>query len=847
MTAHDDEFDDFLARVDDVEKTLAGLKSGEIDPYSLDPKIDQVTKEQSELEARRARKKAEAEAKAREAAEERRRKEEYREAHKEELEQLKQDYYLRKAKRERWEQFRAQNKSRAFTDYYRGWDLFEEDPDEELFRGDTPAAVQDQAAFDAMAKDVEERTQRRREQKAACDKEREAGNLAFKAGQYTEALAAYSRAAEHFKGDKAVYANRSLAHLKLRNALSALEDASRAIEIAKFLDEDHDRRPPPKGLVKAYVRRALACGELGRWEEGLKDLDEAAGMAAEGEQPEIRRHAKTLRDDWAAARAEEEQLAAATPPDAAAGDGDDDSTAPAASGPQRVRDLVDELRAAAAAPAAAPSADDGRGAALRQLGATMGAPACRVVLRQAGGLALLVELLPSDAPPVAAILLDACVDRRNQLELHRCGGVSFALRALRRLTPAAPAAGDGEAAESSDDVAAASAVPAAAAAELAPLLHLLARCCAHEKVLEAARPLAASEGAADRLVRLLGSEGAPAPLHAAAAAAVAALAQGGAKGKAPFVAHAPQLCASLVRLIGGGTGDRVVEQAVTAVGNLSTHGGFRKELVLKQAALPALIAVLSAKLGPAARAVAVPNALAALHNLALLPEAAEALATEKVAEVLLAHLAVAQAAAGGGGSAVVARRAMAVLAKAAARNAAVVSLILKRNAVRPVADTLVRVAADAAPAAAPAAPAAAPAAPETSEEVAEAEEGQDLLGACVRVLASCAADEAGARAVCDAGALPVLCTLLGRAGDSGLQGNAALCIGECAREPRCLAVLAVQHVVPPLLAIAHEQGGGAQKNAAIALGRLAKNPHCLQAIRDNHGIEILGRFLPKMK
>ena len=34
MTAHDDEFDDFLARVDDVEKTLAGLKSGEIDPYS---------------------------------------------------------------------------------------------------------------------------------------------------------------------------------------------------------------------------------------------------------------------------------------------------------------------------------------------------------------------------------------------------------------------------------------------------------------------------------------------------------------------------------------------------------------------------------------------------------------------------------------------------------------------------------------------------------------------------------------------------------------------------------------------------------------------------------------------
>ena len=53
-------------------------------------------------------------------------------------------------------------------------------------------------------------------------------------------------------------------------------------------------------------------------------------------------------------------------------------------------------------------------------------------------------------------------------------------------------------------------------------------------------------------------------------------------------------------------------------------------------------------------------------------------------------------------------------------------------------------------------------------------------------------------------------------------------------------------MVPPLLAIAHEQGGGAQKNAAIALGRLAKNPHCLQAIRDNNGIEILARSMSKM-
>ena len=56
-------------------------------------------------------------------------------------------------------------------------------------------------------------------------------------------------------------------------------------------------------------------------------------------------------------------------------------------------------------------------------------------------------------------------------------------------------------------------------------------------------------------------------------------------------------------------------------------------------------------------------------------------------------------------------------------------------------------------------------------------------------------------------------------------------------------VLAVQPLVPPLLAIAHNGKGGPQKNAAIALGRLAKNPRLLMAIKDNHGIEILARAM----
>merc|ERR1719446_380188 len=275
MVVIDDEYDEFLSRVEDVSKTIEDLKSGKLDPKELDRKEEQAAKEAAEAKARRESKQREAEEKVRQRQEEARKHQELRDANRDKIEELKEQYYMRKARRERWEAFRASQKepggggSKGFTDYYRGWDLFEEDPDDELFDGDNPAAVQDQSAFDAMAKDIKERTARRKAEKAAAEKEKERGNVAFKGGQFGEALSAYSCAIEHHKGDKAVFANRALAHLKLRNFLSAIEDCGRAIEIATFLDEDSERRPCPPPLLKAHVRRASAYAELGRWAEAL--------------------------------------------------------------------------------------------------------------------------------------------------------------------------------------------------------------------------------------------------------------------------------------------------------------------------------------------------------------------------------------------------------------------------------------------------------------------------------------------------------------------------------------------------------------------------------------------------
>ena len=269
--ADDDEFDDFMSRVNDVSSQIDLLKDGKYDFSAADKEQEKIEAKTKAAAARKQKKQDDAEAAVRKRTEELRKHEQLKEENKEKVEELKKDYYLRKARREKWEAFRAEQQSKAgrgaFTDYYRGWSLFEEDPDEDLFSGDKPAAVQDQAAFDAMSKDIEERTATRKGAQKAAEKERERGNAAFKAGQVSEALAAYSCGIEHCRTDKALFANRALAHLKLRNWLSAVEDASRVLDISQFHDDDFNRRPVPTTVVKAFMRRAAARGELEQFDE----------------------------------------------------------------------------------------------------------------------------------------------------------------------------------------------------------------------------------------------------------------------------------------------------------------------------------------------------------------------------------------------------------------------------------------------------------------------------------------------------------------------------------------------------------------------------------------------------
>lgn len=853
----DEDFAAFMAKVDDVSQQISGLTSGEVDIAEFDrieedrkKKDMRAEEEVKRKEARREAARLEAEAAARVKVKEAEKLAQFKEENREKLEALKQDYYLRKARRERWEAFRTEQKERGaqrgFADYYRGWELFEDDPDEDLFSGDTPAAVQDQAAFDLMAKDVQERTAKRKAEKAAADKEKEAGNTVFKEGQISEALAAYTRAIEHFKGDKAVLCNRALCHLKLRNFLSAVEDTSRVLEIARFLDDDIDRRPPPPTVVKAYVRRATAHVELEHFDEADEDLKAAAAMAADKDLAEVKKAQLAARAEREAARREREACVQL--------ECDDDESAERIT---KVREALEQMRALTLASATASSAESL--AAMRVHVETLtrlvgGSAPCRLCLRQAGGVALLVPLLPKLPLPVCALLTEVCADRRCRLEFHASGGTQAVLRQLRAAVPAEPQPETNEVAE----VAGRPTLPTQCLQHLAPQLELLELCCRHSKVVAAVRPLAINEGSFGRLVTLL-SSGAPArsapPVRRAwsvAHAAGAALISTWAKGpemKPLLLPHAPKLSAALVRLLVDGSPNEKA-LAATAAGNLSVAKAYRLELV-RHGIVSGLIELAVEAVGSANEEALLPNALAALHNCSLVDTAMAELATARTAAALMPLLTRSGADAP---SKVLLRRAAAIVSKGATRSAEVVQLLLDGD--DPV---LHRVAAlfreeleahlgDGATSSAAPTAGEVEEAPEAEEAEGEEGAGSAMLGTTLRLLAACARDEVGAALVCDAGALPGLAKLVcTSSAGKDTRGNAAMCIADCAKEPRCLAVLSVYPLVPPLLDIAHHSTGQEQKNAAIALGRLAKSPRCLQAIRDNHGIEILARSMTQMK
>ena len=89
----------------------------------------------------------------------------------------------------------------------------------------------------------------------------------------------------------------------------------------------------------------------------------------------------------------------------------------------------------------------------------------------------------------------------------------------------------------------------------------------------------------------------------------------------------------------------------------------------------------------------------------------------------------------------------------------------------------------------------------------------------------------------------VECIRAGELVGDGVVGNAALAIGDLAKEGTGRDKFAALEPVKPLLAVCHKRTGAAQKNAAIACARLASHPKMLETLKANNGLELIYRYV----
>ena len=90
----------------------------------------------------------------------------------------------------------------------------------------------------------------------------QAGNKAFSAGDFAQAVQCYTRCLELDASMTAARSNRALAHLKGGDPTSALEDCE------AVLAEDASN-------VKVWLRRGQAYSELGQKEEAIQSWEKA--------------------------------------------------------------------------------------------------------------------------------------------------------------------------------------------------------------------------------------------------------------------------------------------------------------------------------------------------------------------------------------------------------------------------------------------------------------------------------------------------------------------------------------------------------------------------------------------
>ena len=808
--------DEFLENVDEVNALIEGLRSGKISAEYVDRKIKERDAESTQLEEERKKEAEEAE----------RRK--YENLSPEEQKKIKakvDEMIAEKERRERarkaFHEYRAkmpEDKRRA-TDYD-AWDLWTPSDDEDdPWMQYTP----ENPAFKAMEADIDRRHAAQVRARQTAHRRREEGNAAFRGGQFAEALRCYELGLEADKRSLELHGNAAMAALKCEMFVQCIDHASKACELAEFLLE----RPDHPTAIKCLQRRAAARLKLSHYKDALNDLSLA--HERDPSNGEIESQMKEANATYEEARKEKEvergMRRAAQGIDGEV-DGTDFHTL------RELEKLCGEI--------GSDGCDYARLEALVE-----GSEQCRVYLRSGRGshlLGLSRELERADGSsrvPTGPlrVLRAACLSEANRETLAQNGTLELAVGFIGR-------------ARRSTEKATGEAVACA--------LFLLHTCSAtanpRASIIEALASDVEPDGAIAGLFAMLDTDLAnDAGAKLAAAHALSLLGNCAVDAKARIAltravgADAPGKIAPVLRC---GT-PVLAERAATLLGNMCADGRMRAEFAANERGISDLCALLP-KNEKNERATASPAGMGAgLPGLGARDADKESDAPidpspvrdcELVLNVLaaLANVSVDAAAASTIGGAGAAPRLARLLSASDPLVAGRAATVLSRIARDPstargmcgaggsngdgVAATVAkfvvwRLASDA---------------------------GDGAIEPAVRTLAVLAnGGDAGARlslAKHAAGAL-VECVRRWDVVGDGAAGNAALAIGDLARERDLLPRLAALEPVAPLLAVCHKRTGAAQKNAAIACARLATHSGMLETLKANNGLELIYRYV----
>lgn len=200
----------------------------------------------------------------------------------EEYKKLKNRRAERRKRWDLWKKTESMNHKKMSTNYDK-WEVLtdSEDEFEELENQTDPVVPENDPKFAALKKDMDERKIRMDAKRNESDKLKQSGNKCMRSKNYLQAIEYYTKALDLTKGNKYLWTNRALAHIKREDFDSAIDDCTKILEYCDVLEDGYTKSRD--AAFKAFARRAMAYKGKEAYKEALGDVEECLKLFPEDE------------------------------------------------------------------------------------------------------------------------------------------------------------------------------------------------------------------------------------------------------------------------------------------------------------------------------------------------------------------------------------------------------------------------------------------------------------------------------------------------------------------------------------------------------------------------------------